>query len=102
MELGCRPTALSDWLPPVLTPWQAAATAKGLTWKATVPDALPTLSIDPDRLGQALGNLLSNAVKYTSAGGSVSVEAAAGEDAVQHRGGRYRVRHLGGGPGAGL
>ena len=83
MELGCRPTALSDWLPPVLTPWQAAAKAKGLKWKATVPDALPTLSIDPDRLGQALGNLLSNAVKYTSAGGTVSVEAAAGAEAVE-------------------
>ena len=83
MELGRLPTALSDWLPPVLAPWQAAAAAKGLKWTASVPDGLPTLSIDPDRLGQALGNLLSNAVKYTSSGGSVSVEASAGDDGVR-------------------
>lgn len=82
MELGRQPTALSDWLPPVLAPWQAAAAAKGIKWRAAVPADLPELSIDPDRLGQALGNLLSNAVKYTAAGGSVTVSASVGDGGV--------------------
>ncbi len=77
MELGRRPVDLSDWLPIALAPWQAAATAKNLSWQASVPAGLPTISADPDRLGQALGNLLSNAVKYTPAGGAVTVAAEA-------------------------
>ena len=48
-------------------------TTKGLVWRADVPDELPTLEVDPDRLAQALGNLLSNAVRYTPAGGGIVV-----------------------------
>jgi two-component system phosphate regulon sensor histidine kinase PhoR len=44
-------------------------------WQTVIPDTLPTLNVDPDRLGQALGNLLSNAIKYTPAGGMVSFSA---------------------------
>jgi signal transduction histidine kinase len=82
MELGRRPVPLSDWLPTALAPWQAAAAAKNLSWQATVPADLPTLSVDPDRLGQALGNLLSNAVKYTPPGGVVTVTADADPEQV--------------------
>jgi two-component system, OmpR family, sensor histidine kinase BaeS len=66
---------LADWLSAVLAPWAEAAQQKGLVWAVTVAPDLPCLSIDPDRLGQALGNLLSNAVKYTSAGGRIAVAA---------------------------
>ncbi len=83
MELGRVATALSEWLPPVLASWQAAAVAKGLQWQATIPAGLPTLNVDPDRLAQALGNLLSNAVKYTPPGGTIAVEAGASADAVR-------------------
>ena len=77
LELARRPVVLSDWLPPALAPWRAAAQDKGLNWEVSLPSELPVLEVDPDRLGQALGNLLSNAVKYTSPGGTVSVEAGA-------------------------
>lgn len=73
VELARRPVALSGWLPPVLLPWRAAALEKGLNWQAAIPEGLPTVSIDPDRLAQAVGNLLSNAVKYTPPGGTVTV-----------------------------
>jgi signal transduction histidine kinase len=75
LELTCRPTSLSEWLPPTLAPWREAAQAKGLHWQAAVPTDLPMIEIDPDRLAQVLGNLLSNAIKYTPAGGAVSFEA---------------------------
>lgn len=38
------------------------------------PD-LPRVSVDPERMGQALGNLLNNAITYTPAGGSIRLGA---------------------------
>lgn len=75
LRLSFERVALSEWLPPVLTTWQAAAEAKGLQWQTQIPDDLPTLQIDADRVAQILGNLLSNAVKYTKTGGIVSITA---------------------------
>jgi two-component system sensor histidine kinase BaeS len=81
LELNRRPTALSDWLPRTVTPWRQAAHDKSLHWRTAIPDSLPVIEIDPDRLAQVLGNLLSNAVKYTTEG-TVSVEAYVRDDGV--------------------
>jgi two-component system, OmpR family, sensor histidine kinase BaeS len=75
VELVCRPVSVGDWLPPLLLPWRAAALERGLLWEADVPPHLPTVSLDPRRMAQAVGNLLSNAVKYTPSGGAVAVAA---------------------------
>lgn len=75
VTLHRQSVALSDWLPPVLLPWRAAALDKGLDWQADVPQHLPVIEVDPDRLAQVVGNLLSNAIKYTPAGGRVAVTA---------------------------
>ncbi len=75
LGLERKPVAIAEWLSSTLAPWRALATAKGLQWRADVPDALPTLEVDPDRLAQALGNLLSNAIRYTPFGGRVAVDA---------------------------
>lgn len=82
LELECQPIVLNQWLPQVLSSWREAAADKGLQWQATIPDDLPILEADPDRLGQALGNLLSNAIKYTPSGGTVSIEAGFGDSAI--------------------
>jgi two-component system sensor histidine kinase BaeS len=80
LELNRQPFSMSEWLPRVLAPWREAAQAQRLRWSAEIPEALPTVNIDADRLGQAIGNLLSNAIKYTPLGGEVTVEAGvAGE-----------------------
>jgi signal transduction histidine kinase len=82
LELNRRPVALGEWLPRMLAPWRAAAQEKGLHWESTFPADLPTLTVDPDRLAQALGNLVSNAIKYTPAGGTISAGAGVGGDAI--------------------
>jgi signal transduction histidine kinase len=79
LELDRQSIDLSNWLPSILFPWRAAALDKGLEWHATIPDDLPTIDVDPDRLAQAIGNLLSNAIKYTSEEGKVRVTAGASE-----------------------
>ncbi len=76
-ELHRRSIPVAEWLPGVLAAWHQAALAKGLKWQSSIPDVLPTLEADPDRLAQALGNLLSNATRYTPSGGVVSVRAGA-------------------------
>src|ERR671931_1342956 len=44
------------------------ALKKGLSLEVLLPDGLPPVVADPDRLRQVLLNLLSNAVKFTDAG----------------------------------
>ena len=55
-----------------LTPlaWQ-----KGLTLVVQVPEALPPLEADPQRVGQVLTNLVNNAIKFTPVGGRITLRA---------------------------
>jgi two-component system sensor histidine kinase BaeS len=83
LELNRRQLNLSEWLPGVLATWREAARAEGISWRAEMPDHLPTITADADRLAQALGNLLSNAIKYTPKGKTVSVVIRTYADAVR-------------------
>jgi signal transduction histidine kinase len=47
-----------------------------------VPDSLPEILADRDKVTQILVNLLSNAIKYTQNGGKVTVTGGARDDAV--------------------
>jgi signal transduction histidine kinase len=69
---------LSDWLTTNLLPWRAMALEKGLQWSSEIPESLPVVHIDPERMAQVLGNLLSNAVKYTPERGNVVITAGSG------------------------
>lgn len=81
LELNRQPVALGDWLRRAVAPWRQAAHDEGLSWQMDIPDSLPVVEIDPDRLAQVLGNLLSNAIKYTPEG-TVAIEASVEEDGV--------------------
>ncbi|MCA9960209.1 MAG: HAMP domain-containing histidine kinase [Anaerolineales bacterium] len=83
IELKRQPTPLGNWLREVAIPWQAAAQEKGIVWHNDISAELPTLSVDADKLAQAVGNLLSNSVKYTPAGGTVTLHAANGGDTAR-------------------
>ncbi|MCJ7735839.1 MAG: HAMP domain-containing histidine kinase, partial [Anaerolineae bacterium] len=81
LEVERKPVALHSWLGNVLGPWREAARDQRLSWHVDLPDDLPVVEIDSDRLAQALENVTSNAVKYTPSGGTVTVTA--GMDAGQ-------------------
>ena len=55
---------------------------KGVVLKSTVPENLPPVLADVDRVVQVLSNLLSNALGHTPDGGRVVVEAEAAGDEV--------------------
>jgi signal transduction histidine kinase len=54
---------------------QAKGVARGLTITTDLPEPLPAVNIDRQRIKQVLLNLLENAVTHTDRGGSVTVKA---------------------------
>ncbi len=58
------------------------AQERGVMLHTDLPDDLPTLVADGQRLEQVLGNLLTNALRHTPGGGSVTVSARVEGDAL--------------------
>jgi signal transduction histidine kinase len=63
--------------------WRVKAEQAGIRLELQVAADLPPVVVDGQRIGRVLLNLLGNALRYTSAGGSVTVEAQGAEDAVR-------------------
>lgn len=62
---------------------QSLANNKSLAISTRLPDSLPALYGDRDRLVQVITNILSNAIKFTPQGGSVTITAT--EEIGPHR-----------------
>lgn len=56
---------------------------KGLTLKLDIPEGLPLVNGDRDRVAQILTNLIDNACHYTPAGGQITVSAQARDNFLQ-------------------
>jgi signal transduction histidine kinase len=56
------------------------AESKGISLEAHLPEGLPLVRVDEDRISQVIGNLLSNALRHTPAGGRIQVEVQELED----------------------
>lgn len=69
------PTALKDLVDQVILTYRAQAAASGIELSSQVPDGLPLVAIDPDRMTEALINLIDNALHATPPGGRVTVSA---------------------------
>lgn len=68
MELRLQPVQISDMVEAVLPTASALVRGKDVEFATQVPDDLPRLRADPDRLRQVLVHLLNNAAKFTDAG----------------------------------
>ncbi len=60
-----------------IVPWQPQIVAKGITLSLDLPDDLPLVNIDWQRVNEVLHNLLENAVAHTPARGTINVAASA-------------------------
>jgi signal transduction histidine kinase len=59
-----------------VTPWQPQLTAREISLSLELPDDLPPVNIDWQRVNEVLHNILENAVAHTHKGGSINVAAS--------------------------
>jgi signal transduction histidine kinase/DNA-binding response OmpR family regulator/predicted Ser/Thr protein kinase len=88
LESGRSTLSFERWdigafIQPIVEGFQSFALAKNLRLELRLPEGLPDLYFDPEKLDTALCNLLSNACKFTDPGGVVLVKAEADEDQVR-------------------
>jgi signal transduction histidine kinase len=75
LELHREPTSVGALVGDCVAALRVPADAKGVALRSEIADGLPTLSLDPVRIGEVLSNVVSNAVRVTPSGGSVTVSA---------------------------
>ena len=77
LKVAREPVQIAELIEQSLTAQESAYAAKGVRLARSVDPDLPTISADPDRLGQVMTNLLDNALRHTPAEGKVTIEAQA-------------------------
>jgi signal transduction histidine kinase/CheY-like chemotaxis protein len=78
-----QPMAVDDVVEGSVDTFKAVLSQTGRSVKVRLPDDLPPVAADPDRVGQVLINYISNALKYSPNGGEVVVTAKRDGNAVR-------------------
>jgi two-component system OmpR family sensor kinase/two-component system sensor histidine kinase BaeS len=81
LKLTMQPTDLSTLLKTAVANFSIAAEMQGLAVTLDIPDMLPAVVADPDRLRQVLHNLLANALRHTHQG-TISISAMCERSAI--------------------
>ena len=84
-EIHLQSVQINEWLESLTPLWAESAQQKQLVWEMDLPEDLPLIRTDPDRLAQALGNLVNNAIKFTPAGGKITLATRYDENRIQFR-----------------
>jgi len=74
---------ISKLVEQAVSPWQHQLAAKQISLSVNLPDNLPPVNIDWQRVNRVLQNLLENAVAHTHKGGSINVSATKQGDWVE-------------------
>jgi signal transduction histidine kinase len=74
-DLKMSPVDMSMLLRTIIERFTPQAQRAGVNLQLNLPDDLPTLTGDGDRLAQVFTNLVDNALKFTPAGGQITLAA---------------------------
>ncbi|MFQ5442117.1 MAG: sensor histidine kinase [Thermodesulfobacteriota bacterium] len=83
LSMVSNPVDLKDLITSTVRGFDKQARDREIGLKTRIPEDLPGVSGDSDRIEQVVVNLLDNAIKYTPAGGSVRVSAGADDGYVR-------------------
>jgi two-component system OmpR family sensor kinase/two-component system sensor histidine kinase BaeS len=75
LALDIQPVEAAPLVRSAVAPFEAAAAEQRVTLVADLPDQLPLVLADSDRVRQVLHNLVANALRYTPAGGTITLSA---------------------------
>jgi signal transduction histidine kinase len=75
LKLVFQAEDITNLVKQAVPPWQPQLAAKEISLSLDLPDDLPLVSIDWQRINQVLHNLLENAVAHTLRGGVINVAA---------------------------
>ena len=84
-ELHRQHSAVKDLVDTALARLNRQFEEKDVDLTAHIPDELPSVIVDTDRMGQVLLNLLGNALQYTPPGGRVDITAVQLPEEIQIR-----------------
>ena len=77
LKLVYQAEDITNLVKQAVTPWQPQLTAGEISLSLELPDNLPLVTIDWQRVNEVLHNLLKNAVAHTPKGGAINVAAGA-------------------------
>jgi signal transduction histidine kinase len=83
LGLDLAPTSLDKLISEVMDSWRERIEEKQLTAVAQLPDDLPQVLADRNRVKRVFHNLISNAYNYTMPGGNITVTAYTDGDKVR-------------------
>lgn len=75
LRLVYQPEDIAKLVKQTAASWQPQMAAKGIVLSVDVPDDLPPVYIDWQRISQVLHNLLENALVHTAKGGTITIAA---------------------------
>jgi signal transduction histidine kinase len=76
LKLVYQPEDITNLVRQAVTPWQPQLTAGEISLSLELPDDLPLVNIDWQRVNEVLHNILENAVAHTHKGGTIKVAAS--------------------------
>ncbi len=79
MDINLKPAAITNIINEVCETLDTWTKNKDIALIKEVPDDLPEINVDPDRIIQVLMNIISNAIKFTPKDGSITISAELSE-----------------------